>query len=63
MIFWQVLHANSLESNISFFDADQLLRFAQRLKQEIELNMRGDVSFPPNELPVYISEFLRKVEM
>src|ERR1700721_998333 len=57
---WHVLHGHSLESTISLFDADRLLRFSRRLKQEIKLNMRDDVSIPPNELPIYIFEFLRK---
>lgn len=50
-----------LHDCLPFLDAERFIRFAVRVKREIQLNQPATATGPPLRLPIYIHEFLRDV--
>ena len=48
-----------LHDSLPFLDAERFIRFAVRVKREIQLNQPATATGPPLRLPIYIHEFLR----
>ena len=48
-----------LHDSLPFLDAERFIRFAVRVKREIQLNQPATPTGPPLRLPIYIHEFLR----